>query len=268
MANMLLLFPGLANFDLSSLREVVLGGAAASPSLVAALEEKLGCRATGSYGLTETSPIATSAQLKDSLAGCGELERIRRQAMTGYALPGVDLRVVDAEGRDVPKDMRAIGEILIRGDIVMDGYWNDPEATAAAIENGWLRTGDMAVWDEWNCTLIVDRKKDIIISGGENISSIEIEKVLAAHPAVYEAAVFGVPDEKWGEVPLAVVVLRPGAAASEEQLRAHLSEHLAGFKTPRVIEFRPELPKGSTGKILKRALREPYWTGKEKRVQG
>jgi fatty-acyl-CoA synthase len=268
MANALIHFPGLGQYDLSSLQEVNLGGAASSPALVKAVEEKLGCPAFVGYGLTESGPVATSAQIKDSLQGCGDEERIRRQAMTGYALPGVDLRVVDADGRDVPKDMQTIGEILIRGDLVMDGYWNEPEATATAVENNWLHTGDMAVWDDLNYALIVDRKKDIIISGGENISSIEIEKVLAAHPAVYEAAVFGVPDEKWGEAPTAAVVPKPGVSVTEEELRGHVREHLAAFKVPRSIVFRDELPKGSTGKILKRVLREPYWAGMEKKVQG
>jgi acyl-CoA synthetase (AMP-forming)/AMP-acid ligase II len=188
--------------------------------------------------------------------------------MTGYPLPGVELRVADPDGRDVPKDMLTIGEILIRGDLVMDGYWNEPEATAAAIENNWLHTGDMAVWDDLNYALIVDRKKDIIISGGENISSIEIEKVIAAHPAVYETAVFGVPDDKWGEVPQAVVVLKPGVQMSADHLREHVRAHLAGFKVPKSFEFRDEIPKGSTGKILKRVLREPYWAAMEKKVQG
>jgi fatty-acyl-CoA synthase len=268
MANALVHFPDLGRYDLSSLQEVMLGGAASSPSLVQAVEEKLGCRAYAGYGLTETSPVATTAHLKDSVAGCDRQERIRRQAMTGYAFTGVELRVADAEGRDVPKDMQTIGEILIRGDLVMDGYWNEPEATAAAIEDNWLHTGDMAVWDELNYALIVDRKKDIIISGGENISSIEIEKVIAIHPAVYEAAVFGVPDEKWGEVPKAVVVLKPGNSLTADELIGHLRLHLAGFKLPKSIDFRDELPKGSTGKILKRVLREPYWAGMEKRVQG
>jgi fatty-acyl-CoA synthase len=268
MANALIHFPGLAQYDLSSLQEVNLGGAASSPALVQAVEEKLRCPAYVGYGLTETSPVATSAQIKDSLHGCDEQERIRRQAMTGYPLPGVELRVADPEGRDVPKDMQTIGEILIRGDLVMDGYWNEPEATAAAIENNWLHTGDMAVWDELNYALIVDRKKDIIISGGENISSIEIEKVIAIHPAVYEAAVFGVPDDKWGEVPKAVVVLKPGVSLNADHLQEHVRSHLAGFKVPKSIEFRDEIPKGSTGKILKRVLREPYWAAMEKKVQG
>ncbi len=268
MATALINFPGLGHYDLSSLQEVNLGGAASSPALVKAVEEKLGCPAYVGYGLTETSPVATSAQVKDMLQGCDRQERIRRQSMTGYPLPGAELRVADPDGRDVPKDMKTIGEILIRGDLVMDGYWNEPEATAAVIENNWLHTGDMAVWDELNYVLIVDRKKDIIISGGENISSLEIEKVIAAHPAVYEAAVFGVPDDKWGEVPKAAVVLKPDASLTEEQLRDHVREHLAGFKVPKAVDFVGELPKGSTGKILKRVLREPYWAAMEKKVQG
>jgi fatty-acyl-CoA synthase len=268
MANALINFAGIGHYDLGSLHEVNLGGAASSPSLVKAVEEKLGCPAFVGYGLTETSPVATSAQVKDTLQGCDRDERIRRQAMTGYPLPGVEMRVADPDGRDVPKDMTAIGEILIRGDLVMDGYWNEPEATAAVIENNWLHTGDMAVWDELNYVLIVDRKKDIIISGGENISSLEIEKVIAAHPAVYEVAVFGVPDDKWGEAPRAAVVLKPEAALSAEELQEHVRAHLAGFKVPKSVEFLDELPKGSTGKILKRVLRDPYWAEMEKKVQG
>jgi fatty-acyl-CoA synthase len=161
-----------------------------------------------------------------------------------------------------------MGEILFRSDIVMDGYWNDPEATAQTIEDGWLHTGDVAVWDEHKYFLIVDRQKDVIISGGENISSIEIEKALAAHPAVYESAVVAVPDEKWGEAPMAYVVLKPGLSASAEEIQAHVREHLAGFKVPKIVEFCAELPKGATGKILKRALRDPHWEGMQKHVHG
>jgi fatty-acyl-CoA synthase len=151
----------------------------------------------------------------------------------------------------------------------MDGYWNEPEATAEAIRDNWLYTGDVAVWDKENYLLIVDRQKDVIISGGENISSIEIEKVIVAHPAVYETAVVAVPDEKWGEVPKAFVVLKPGApATTEDDIREHVREHLAGFKVPKLVEFRDELPKGATGKILKRALRDPHWEGMGKHVHG
>ena len=262
-------FEDLEKYDLGSLEEIMIGGAASSPALIEAVEKRLGCRCIAGYGLTESGPVSTTAHLKEALHDLPESARIERQAMTGWALPGTEVRVVDGEGRDVPQDMKTIGEVLIRADAVMDGYWNEPEATAAAVEpDGWLHSGDMAVWDEHRYLLIVDRKKDIIISGGENISSLEIERVLAAHPAVYECAVIGVPDDKWGETPKAFVALKPGAEASEEELRTHVREHLAGFKVPSSIEFRDELPKGATGKILKRAIRDPYWEGRAKQVQG
>jgi fatty-acyl-CoA synthase len=268
MAAALLHFSELDQYDLSSLREIMLGGAAASPMLVGQIERKLGCHCFAGYGLTETSPVATTAQIKDTLGNISEEERIRRQAMTGYCFSGVEARVVTPDGADVPKDFSSIGEILFRGDIVMDGYWKDPEATAQAIQDNWLHTGDVAVWDEHNYLLIVDRQKDIIVSGGENISSLEIEKVIVTHPAVYETAVVAVPDDKWGEVPKAFVALKPGAAATEEEIRDLVRQHLATFKVPKTVEFRDQLPKGATGKILKRALRDPYWEGMEKHVQG
>jgi fatty-acyl-CoA synthase len=175
--------------------------------------------------------------------------------------------VVDLQMRDVPRDMQAIGEVVIRGDNVMDGYYKDPEATRNVMTDGWLHTGDMAVWDDENYIHIVDRKKDIIISGGENISSIEVEKAISAHPAVLECAVVAAPDPKWGEVPAAVVVLKPGQHLSREELCAFLTMRIAGFKMPRRVEFSEEaLPKTGTGKILKRELRETYWAGKQVRV--
>ena len=188
--------------------------------------------------------------------------------MTGFALPGAEVRVVDETGAEVPQDLATIGEVQIRGDLVMDGYWAEPDATAAAMDGAWLRTGDMACWDSERYLLIVDRKKDIIISGGENISSLEIEKVIAEHPAVSECAVIGVPDEKWGETPKAIVTLKAGRTATEAEIREHVRAHLAHFKVPSSVEIRAELPKGATGKILKRTLREPYWAGLDKRVQG
>ena len=244
------------------------GGAAPSAALIGEIEEKLGCSAFAGYGMTETSPVAAIAHVKDTLGQITRTERIRRQAMTGIAVSGVEIRVAAPDGTDVPKDGETVGEILFRSDVVMDGYWREPEATAEAIENNWLHSGDMAVWDSDNYLLIVDRKKDIIISGGENISSIEIEKLLAGHPGVYEVAVVGAPHEKWGEVPAAFVVLKPGAAATEDELREHVRSHLAGFKVPKSVEFCDELPKGATGKILKRALRDPIWAGMERHVHG
>ena len=268
MANMLLSFPELAQYDLSSLEEVMIGGAPSSPGLTRQLEEQLGCRVLAGYGLTETSPVVTMAHLKETLGEVSDEERIRRQAMTGYALPGSQVKVVGHDGAAVSKDAKTIGEIMIRGDVVMDGYWSEPQASAEAVVDNWLHTGDMAWWDEHNYLLIVDRKKDIIISGGENISSVEVENIIASHPAVYEAAVVGVPDEKWGEVVKAFVVVKPGLTTSEDDIQEHAREHLAGFKVPKSVEFRDELPKGATGKILKRVLREPYWKDGGKGVHG
>jgi fatty-acyl-CoA synthase len=189
--------------------------------------------------------------------------------MAGWPLPGSELRVADAALQDVPRDMTSIGEVVIRGDNVMDGYFNDAEGTAAAMAGGWFHTGDMAVWDTEGYVQIVDRKKDIIISGGENISSIEVELTLAAHPSVAEAAVVGAPDDTWGEIPVAFIVLKAGVVCTERDLYEFAAQRLAKFKLPRRFEFLSEpLPKGGTGKVLKRELREKFWQGKERRVQG
>jgi fatty-acyl-CoA synthase len=268
MATALIHTAGLENYDLSSLEGVFLGGAASSKALVAAVEKALGCPAYVGYGLTETAPVLCTSRIKGTLTGLTDDQRLERQSMTGYPIAGAEMRVVDEKGCDVPRDLQTIGEIVARGDMVMDGYWNEPAATRQAMMDGWLRTGDMAVWDEEGYFLVVDRKKDIIISGGENISSLEIEKVVVAHPAIYEAAVVGVPDGKWGEVPKAFVSLKPGAQATEDELKDYVRQHLAGFKVPKSFEFVDSLPKGSTGKILKRALREPYWAGMAKQVHG
>jgi len=179
---------------------------------------------------------------------------------------GVRIRVLDEDGKDVPPDEKSIGEIVVRGNQVMDGYLKDQEATNEVFVDGWFHTGDMAVVDEEGYITIVDRKKDIIISGGENISSVEVEKVIQNHPAVYEVVVIGVPDEKWGEVPKALVVLKPGENPSEAEIIQYVREHLAAYKAPKTVEFRAEFPKGGTGKILKRDLREPYWTDYGKKV--
>jgi fatty-acyl-CoA synthase len=256
-----------SRYDLSSLRQVIIGGSPASPALVRSLEAELGAEAIVGYGLTETSPIVTLAQPRRILTDNEPAERGQeRKAMTGWAIPGVGLRVVDADGGDVRSDGEQIGEIVIRSNSVMEGYYRDPDATAAAIRNGWLHTGDMATIDEAGYVLIKDRSKDIIISAGENISSVEIEVALAAHPAVLECAVVAAPDDTRGEVPVAIVVLKPGATATPKELRAFCRQRLAAFKVPRQIQFRDALPKGGTGKILKAELREPFWTGMTSRV--
>jgi fatty-acyl-CoA synthase len=269
MANALLNAPGRSEFDLSSLRCIMMGGAASSPELVERMETAFpGCQCVAGYGLTETSPVATTAHWK-GIPYESEEERRTRQAMTGWAIPGTSVRVVDVEMRDVPRDGRTTGEVVIMGDQVMDGYFREPAATKAAMSGPWLHTGDMAVWDEESYIDIVDRKKEIIISGGENISSLEIERVICAHPAVSECAVVAAPDDKWGEVPVAIVVAKSGAAIAVEELRSFLEQRLSRFKVPRMIEFREEpLPKTGTGKIRKMHLKEKFWAGREKRVQG
>ena len=263
--NALLQHPDLKKFDLSSLEEFVIGGGPSPLSLIEAIEAEIGCRAYVGYGLTETTPFITIARPKHHL----KRDRVTQQSYqvkTGLPNVGVRLRVVDDEDHDVRADEKSIGEIVVRGNHVMHGYLKDQDATDAVIVDGWFHTGDMAVIDQEGYITIVDRKKDIIISGGENISSVEVEKVIQNHPAVFEAVVIGVPHEKWGEVPKALVVLEPGAIASEEEIISYVREYLAHYKTPKSVEFRDEFLKGGTGKILKRELREPYWESFGKRI--
>jgi fatty-acyl-CoA synthase len=256
-----------SRFDLTSLRQLIIGGSPASPDLVRALESELGVQAIVGYGLTETSPIITLAQPRQVLTENEPAERRQeRQAMTGWALPGVGIRVMDGDGRDVRPDGRQIGEIAVRGNTVMDGYYREPEETESTIRDGWLHTGDMATIDEAGYLLIKDRSKDIIISAGENISSVEIEVALGKHPGVLESAVVAAPDATRGEVPIAIVVLKPDATVTGKELRAFCREHLAAHKVPREVHFRDALPKGGTGKILKAELREPFWAGLDARV--
>ena len=264
--NALVNHPDVGRYDLSSLRLAMSGGAPPAPALVKAILEKLGCEMFVGYGLTETSPVLTLARPKAHLSQEPPERQLERRSRTGYAILGVDVRVVDESARDVPADGRTVGEIVTRSNVVMDRYFKDPEATAAAIRDGWFHTGDMAEIDAEGYVNIVDRKKDIIISGGENISSVQIENALYAHPAVFECAVIPVPDEKWGEVPKALVVLKPGAAAGEADILAFCRDRLAGFMVPKSVDFLEALPKGGTGKILKTQLREQYWAGQDRRV--
>lgn len=264
--NMLLNHPDLGKYDLSSVQNVMLGGAPSAPALVNAIQDKFGCRCIVGYGLTETTPVITLAWPKAHLMGESKEKQLERQAKTGYPLPGVQIRVVDSNGVEVKPNGQQIGEITVRSNHVMDGYYKDPDGTRNAIRDGWFYTGDMAVVDEDGYILIKDRSKDIIISGGENISSVEIENCLYANPKVFEAAVVAVPDDKWGEVPKAVVVLKPGQTATEQEILDYCKANLAGFKLPKSVVFRDSLPKGGTGKILKADLREPFWQGMEKRV--
>jgi fatty-acyl-CoA synthase len=269
MSSAMLMFHELSSYNLSTLRQINIGGAASSPDLIRRMEQAFNCEVLAGYGLTETSPVASSSRAKGTVRYADEHDRYRHQAMAGWPLAGTELRVVDSEMRDVPRDMTTIGEVVIFGDNVMDGYYKDPEGTKAVMSGPWFHSGDMAVWDNEGFIQIVDRKKDIIISGGENISSIEVENTLAAHPAVAEAAVVGGPDPLWGEIPVAFIVTKPGQACTEQELAGFAAQRIAKFKLPKryIIGTEP-LPKGGTGKILKRELREQFWQGKERRVQG
>jgi fatty-acyl-CoA synthase len=262
MATALVNCPERQNYDLTSLRRITIGGAASSPTLVREVEEKIGCECYSGYGLTETAPVLSVSPMKVGIDWRGE-QRFSGQAMTGFAIPGVELRVVDPNDREVPRDGQSVGEIVARGDGIMEGYWRQPDASADALRGGWFHTGDMATMNEDGYLLIVDRKKDIIVSGGENISSLELEKAILAHPAVFEVAVIPVPDAKWGEVPKALVVLKPNTVATEPELSEFCRSRLAHYKCPRSFEFVDALPKTGTGKVLKKDLRKKYWQGKE-----
>jgi fatty-acyl-CoA synthase len=269
MANAMLNSPDLGKYDLSSMRGITIGGAAASPELVERMEKAFHCDVYSGYGLTETSPFLTSARPKPGLEYKSDQERYRRRAMAGWPITGVRVRVVDNDMNDVPRDSQAIGEVVAMGDHVMEGYFREPDVSKSVMTGPWFHTGDMAVWDEDGFIHIVDRKKEIIISGGENISSLEVEKAIFAHPEVFECAVVAAPDEKWGEVPVAVVVRKPGSTLTGDQLMEFLQQRLGKFKLPRIVEFSDDaLPKTGTGKIRKLVLREKFWAGKEKRVQG
>ena len=262
MATALVNCPDRPKFNLKSLQRVSIGGAASSPTLVREVEEKLGCACYSGYGLTETAPVLTTARMKPGLAWQGE-ERFQKQASTGHPVPGVEIRVVNSEGNDVLHDGQSIGEIVARSDGVMAGYWKQPEATAEVMRGAWFHTGDMATMDKDGYILIVDRKKDIIVSGGENISSLEVEKAMLAHPGVYEVAVIPVPDPRWGEVPKALVVMKPGVQVTEHELLEFCRGRLTHYKCPRSVEFLDTLPRTGTGKVLKKELRKKYWSGTE-----
>jgi fatty-acyl-CoA synthase len=242
---------------------VLTAGAPPAAATIRRVQDDLGWQLTHVYGLTETSPFITVCESRPAHEGMPPDEQVRIKARQGVELiTSGELRVVDPEGpsdtigADVPWDGRTLGEIVVRGNVVMEGYYNDPEATAAAFAGGWFHSGDGAVVHPDGYVEVRDRFKDVIISGGENISSVEVEGVLLQHPAVVEAAVVGVPDAKWGEVPQAFVVLRPGAHVTGDALREFMRSRLAHFKAPRGFTFVPELPKTATGKIQKYVLRQ------------
>ncbi len=258
MAESLINHRSLSHFNFTSVRLVKIGGAPSTPGLIRAVTEVFDCDCFAGYGLTETAPVLTMATPKVYLDLTHEQEFILK-SKAGYPIPGVHLNLIDSDGNSLPWNGRTIGELLIRSDGAMAGYWNHREATRAIFEGGWLHTGDLATIDSDGCVHIVDRKKDIIISGGENISSVEIEREILSHPKILECVVVAVPDSRWGEVPKALVILKPGVSLSAEEIIDYSRKKLASFKVPKSIEFHESFPKGGTGKILKKDLRQKYW---------
>jgi acyl-CoA synthetase (AMP-forming)/AMP-acid ligase II len=253
--------PRARTADFRHLRLVLSGGAPISPALVRQVLATFRCEYVQTYGMTETSPYLTVGILTEAQKRLAPEEVLRLRARTGRPFGGIELEIVDERGARVPADDRTVGEIRVRGATVTRGYWNRPDETARALREGWLYTGDLAVLDAHGLVNIVDRKKDMILTGGENVYSTEVENALYEHPSVLEAAVFGRPDPAWGESVNAAVVLRAGERVEAEELRAFCRARLAGFKVPRTIEFLAELPKTGTGKISKHRLRTRAATG-------
>ncbi|MFC9939428.1 long-chain-fatty-acid--CoA ligase [Nocardiopsis alba] len=242
--------------DVPSGVHVVTAGASPAAETIERLEGDFGWTVTHVYGLTETTPFITVCERRPEHEGLSTRERGALKARQGVELiTSGELRVVDDEGAEVPWDGRTVGQITVRGNVVMSGYYNDPEATEKAMGDGWFHTGDAAVTHPDGYVEIQDRIKDVIISGGENISSVEVEGVLLRHPAVLEVAIVGVPHERWGETPRASVVLREGETATEKEIIAFARDNLAHFKAPTQVEFVESLPKTATGKIQKYVLR-------------
>jgi acyl-CoA synthetase (AMP-forming)/AMP-acid ligase II len=258
MLNMLVNTPGVENYDFSSLRAMLSGGAPIAPEVVKKIMEVFNCDYIQTYGMTETSPYLSVSILKDNLKNLPPDEQFIYKAKTGRPFIGVLMKVVREDGSEVRHDNQEVGEIIVKGDIVTRGYWMRPDETRKSIKGGWLYTGDLAVVDPEGYINIVDRKKDMIITGGENVYSVEVENILYEHPSVLEAAVIGVPDPKWGEAVKAVVVLREGDSITEDELIAFCKSRIAHYKAPKSIDFVKELPKTGSGKIYKKALREKY----------
>jgi fatty-acyl-CoA synthase len=235
---------------------VLTAGAPPAAATIERVEGELGWQVIHVYGLTETSPFITICEPRAAHAALAPDERAAFKARQGVELvTSGELRVVDPQDREVPHDGRTLGEIVARGNVVMKGYFEDPKATAEALRGGWLHTGDAAVVQPDGYVEIRDRFKDVIISGGENVSSVEVEGVLLRHPAVQEVAVVGVPHAKWGEAPHAFVVLKAGAKATEDELKEFVRANMAHFKAPDGVTILTELPKTATGKIQKYVLR-------------
>ena len=266
MLNLMVKHPGVGDYDYSSLRVLLSGGAPIAPEVVRRIVETFKCDYIQTYGMTETSPYLTLSLLKGHLKDLSYEDQLRFKSKTGREFIGVNLKVVNERGEEVQRDEKEVGEIIVKGDIVTKGYWKLPEETAKAIKEGWLSTGDMAVIDAEGYVTIVDRKKDMILTGGENVYSTEVENVLYMHPAILECAIVGVPDEKWGEAVKGIVVLRLGQQATEAEIIQFCKDRIAHYKAPKSIDFIDALPRTGSGKIHKKSLRDKYWESYDKKV--
>lgn len=267
MLNAMVNDPAVGEFSYDSLRMLLTGGSPIAPEVVRRVMKTFGCEYVQLYGLTETSPFLTVSCPKAEHKDLSEDSQIEIRAKTGRPYIGAEVKVVRDDGQEVAKNGIEVGEIVARGPTITRGYWKQPEATALAIKDGWFHTGDLAVIDEHGYINIVDRAKDMIISGGENVYSTEVEYAIYEHSAVAECAVFGIPDERWGETVHAVIVKKPGHdAVKEDDFIAFVKEKLASYKAPRSVEFMSELPKTGSGKIYKKEMREKYWAGRMKQV--
>ena len=263
MVNMLVNHPDIGAYDLSSLKSIVYGASPMPEAVVLkAMEVMPDCDFSHAYGQTECAPLVTMTGPEYHVL---EGPNAGKYKSAGRAVLGVEVRIVDQDDNEVPRG--TVGEICVRGPNVMLGYWNQPELTAATVRDGWMYSGDGGYMAEDGFVYVVDRMKDMIISGGENVYSAEVENAVYQHPAVAECAVIGIPDQRWGEAVHAIVRLKDGAAASAEQLIGHCHTLIAGFNCPRSVAFRAQpLPLSGAGKILKTELRQPYWAGHEKQV--
>jgi acyl-CoA synthetase (AMP-forming)/AMP-acid ligase II len=251
-------------FDLSSLRNIQYGGGPMPHSVVEAALEAFPCTIIQGYGQTEGMTMSFLSQEDHIRALAGDHpERLASCGREGFV---TEIRLADPDGNTVPRDGETPGEILVRSEANMVGYWQRPDLTEQTIRDGWMWTGDVAVWDEDGYIFIVDRAKDMIISGGENIYSTQVEAAIHKHPGVLESAVFGIPDDEWGEAVKAVVVMKPGESATAQEIIDTAARHLASYQKPRSVDFVDSLPKAPTGKILKRQLRDPYWEAAGKKV--
>ena len=263
MINLLLNHPDFDNYDLSSLQTCVYGGSPMPEALIKQAMKKLPTwRFFQVFGMTETGGFATILRWRDHVTAGPKAKRLRSAGQPAF---GNEVKVVLPDGTEAPPE--TLGEIVVRSDMLMNGYFNNPQATAAVMKDGWMHTGDAGTMDEDGFLYVADRIKDMIVTGGENVYSIEVERVLFTHPAVREAAVIGVPSARWGESVHAVIVPRDGMTVTEAELDAHCRAHIGGYKVPRSYEFRTDpLPVTPVGKVRKNVLRDPHWAGQDRKI--